>query len=357
MADDKSSKTEQPTAKRREKSREEGQVARSIEVNSAAVLLATIATLAITGPRLLAQCEEIMSAGLGRTANPDAVTAGGAQEVLDWAMRATASAAAPVVAAAALAGLLASVLQVGLKFTPKAMKPSLAKINLFKGLKRMVEPSQAVELTKSILKTVAVGAVAAMAVWERLPTMGTLVGMPPGQLLAETSKVVMAIAVKVVIAMIVIAALDYAWQRHRHEKQLKMSKDEVKKEAKESDLPPELRGQMRRRQSDAARKRMMADVPSADVVVVNPTHFAVALRYDGSKAAPEVVAKGVDHVALAIRRLAEDAGVTIVHEPPLARALYRDVEIGQMIPEELFTAVAEVLAFVFRTARRRRRVA
>jgi flagellar biosynthetic protein FlhB len=136
-----------------------------------------------------------------------------------------------------------------------------------------------------------------------------------------------------------------------------MSKEEVRKEAKESDVSPEMKGQMRRRQAEMARKRMLADVPTADVVVVNPTHYAVALRYDGSKPAPEVIAKGLDHLALTIRRIAEDAGVTVVHQPPLARALYREVELGQMIPEELFTAVAEVLAFVFRTARRRRRPA
>ena len=136
-----------------------------------------------------------------------------------------------------------------------------------------------------------------------------------------------------------------------------MSKDEVRQEARESDLSPELRGALRKKQMERARRRMLAAVPTADVVLVNPTHYAVALRYDGSRPAPEVVAKGVDLIAANIRRVAEENDVPVVREAPLARALYAQVEIGQMIPEDFFAAVAQVLAFVFRTAARRRLVA
>jgi flagellar biosynthetic protein FlhB len=295
-----------------------------------------------------------MAGGLSRTSDPSVVSSNGVWGLAQWGMRSFASAAAPVILAALAAGILASVAQVGLRFTGKQLKPSFQKLNLAKGLKNMVSPNQGVELLKSLLKLSAVGVVAVQAVWSRLPTFGLLVGLPPGALLSALAQLVSSIAFRVVGAMAVIAALDYAYQRRKHAKSLKMSKEEVKKEVKESDVSPEMKAQQRRRQSDAARKRMLSDVPSADVVVVNPTHFAVALRYDGSKPAPEVVAKGVDHLALKIRSIAEEAGVTIVHEPPLARALYRDVELGHQIPEELFTAVAEVLAFVFRTARRRR---
>jgi flagellar biosynthetic protein FlhB len=348
-------KTEKPTAKRKDKARKEGQVARSQEVNSAAVLLATLAVLAITAPRMLAACEKIVAGGLSRSGDPSIVSSGGVTGLLKWGMSSFAGAAAPVVLAAMAAGIVASVAQVGFRVTGKQLKPSFEKLNVAKGLKRMASPSQLVELLKSLAKLSAVGIVAAQAVWSRLPTLGRMVGMPPGRLLVELSHLVFSIAIRVVFAMAVIAALDYIWQRYRHQKSLKMSKEELKKEVKESDVSPEMKGQMRRRQAESARKRMLADVPTADVVVVNPTHFAVALRYDGSKPAPEVIAKGVDHLALKIRSIAEEAGVTVVHEPPLARALYRDVEIGHMIPEELFTAVAEVLAFVFRTARRRRK--
>ena len=155
-------------------------------------------------------------------------------------------------------------------------------------------------------------------------------------------------------AFMALAAVDYAWQRRRHEKSLKMSKDEVKQESRQSDLAPEVRGAIRRRQFAQARKRMIADVATADVVVTNPTHFAVALRYDGTKPAPDVIAKGADLVAKAIRDAAEAASVPVLTNPPLARALHREVEIGQHVPEEFFQAVAEVLAFVYRAAGRRR---
>jgi flagellar biosynthetic protein FlhB len=161
------------------------------------------------------------------------------------------------------------------------------------------------------------------------------------------------IALYVGVAYIGIAGADYAWQRHRHEKSMKMTKDEVKQEAKQQDIAPEVRRAIRRRQFQQARKRMIAEVATADVVITNPTHFAVALRYDGSRPAPELIAKGADLVAAAIREEAEKHDVTVVANPPLARALYREVEMGQMIPDAFFQAVAEVLAFVYRTAGRK----
>jgi flagellar biosynthetic protein FlhB len=155
------------------------------------------------------------------------------------------------------------------------------------------------------------------------------------------------------MAYLVIGAIDYAYQKHRTEKSMKMDKQEVKEEHKSTELPPEVRGAMRRRQMQAARARMMADVPQADVVVTNPTHFAVALRYDPAKSAPEVVAKGSDILAKRIKEIAREADVPVIADPPLARSLHASVEVGQQIPEEMFQAVAQLLAFVYRTARRR----
>ncbi len=163
-----------------------------------------------------------------------------------------------------------------------------------------------------------------------------------------------AIAQRAAFAYLLIAAVDYAWQRRRHERKLRMTRQELKDELRQYGLPAEVKAALRRRQMQAARNRMMAAVPEADVVVANPTHFAVALRYDGSRAAPEVVAKGQDLIAAQIRRVAEEHDVPIVSDPPLARALHRATEIGQVIPEELYAAVARVLAFVYRMARRRR---
>jgi flagellar biosynthetic protein FlhB len=162
-----------------------------------------------------------------------------------------------------------------------------------------------------------------------------------------------AIALRAAAAFFLIGLADYAWQRHRHEKNLRMDLQEVKDEAKQQQLPPEVRSAIRRRQMSAARARMMQAVPDADVVVTNPTHFAVALRYDGSKGAPEILAKGQDLVAQKIKQIARDAGVPVVEDKPLARSLHATVEVGEEIPEDLYQAVAAVLAWVYRTRPRR----
>jgi flagellar biosynthetic protein FlhB len=348
-------KTEKATPKRRGKARRDGVVAKSAEINQTAVLVATLAALAVEAPRLLRQMEAIMHDGLARTANPDAVVHGGIGGLSMWAMKVTATAAAPVLLVGALAAILANVGQVGLKFSGKAIRPSLNKINIGSGLKQLFSPKKGVELAKALVKLAIIGSVAGLTLWSKLPRMGLMVGMPPGQLISTAAHMLLSIAIRVSAALVVLSAIDYAFQKRSYEKRLRMTKEEVKQEGKEGNLPPEVRGKIRQKQMEQARRRMIAEVPDADVVVVNPTHFAVALKYDGSKAAPEVVAKGVDNVALKIREVAEEAEVPIVHQPPLARALYADVEIGDQIPEQFFGAVAEILAFVFRTARRRRR--
>jgi flagellar biosynthetic protein FlhB len=219
-------RTEKPTPKRRKKAREEGRVAKSAEIGSASVLVATMAALAFTAPSLLSQCEAVMRDGLSRSGTPGSASSGLAM----WGMMAFAKAAAPVVLAAAAAGVAASVFQVGLRFTPKALRPSFKKLNPAEGLKRMFGPNQAVELVKSIAKVAIVGAVAGTAVWSRLPTLGGLVGLPPGELLVTLAHLLLSIALRAVGAFAVVAAADYAWQRRKHEKSLKMSKQDVKQE-------------------------------------------------------------------------------------------------------------------------------
>jgi flagellar biosynthesis protein FlhB len=348
-------KTEKATPKRRAKARRDGTVAKSAEINQTAVLVATLAALAVEAPRLFRQMEAIMHDGLARTANPDAVVQGGLGSLVMWAIRVTATAAAPVLLVGAFAAVAANVAQVGFKFSGKAIRPSLSKINIGSGLKQLFSPKKGIELAKALAKLVIIGGVAGLSLWSKLPRLGLLVGMPPGQLISDASHMMLSIALRVSAALVVLSAIDYVFQKRSYEKRLRMTKQEVKQEGKEGNLPPEVRAKIRQKQVEQSRRRMISEVPDADVVVVNPTHYAVALKYDGSKAAPEVVAKGVDHIALKIREVAEEAGVPIVHQPPLARALFAGVEIGGQIPEEFFGAVAEVLAFVFRTARRKRR--
>jgi flagellar biosynthetic protein FlhB len=251
-------------------------------------------------------------------------------------------------------GLLANVAQVGFRPSSSALKPDFKRLNPASGFKNIFGPRIGFEAAKAITKISVVGAVVAMALIPALTNLGASVGTPPGALGHLIASGAMAIATRAVAAFLLIGIVDFIWQKRRHVKQLKMTKQEVKDESKQHTSPPEVRAAMRRRQLQASRARMMAAVPQADVVVTNPTHYAVALAYDGSRPAPIVVAKGKDLVAAQIRRIAAENDVPIVPDPPLARSLHASVELGQMIPAELYAAVAQVLAFIYRMAGRRR---
>jgi flagellar biosynthetic protein FlhB len=346
-------RTEKATPKRRGEARRKGQVVRSVDVNTAAVLAATVGALAALGPHLLRGLEGVVAQGLTQSGDLSLASPAGLRTLTMWAIRSFAATAAPVLGAAAAAGVAANVMQVRLRFSPVPLQPSLGKLNPLSGLKRLGSKDSVVEALKAVVKTSAVGLAAFLALWPELPRLAGLVGLPPAALLGTIGPMVTGLAVRVVFVFALIAVADWYWQRHRQEQRLMMTKEEVKQEQRQAELSPEVKRSIRRRQMEQARRRMMAAVPTADAVVVNPTHFAVALRYDGKKPAPEVVAKGADLVAAAIRRVAEEHGVPVISNPPLARALYREVELGGQIPERFFMAVAEVLAFVFRTARRR----
>lgn len=350
------SKTEKATPKRRGEARSKGQVAKSVELNSFAVLAGAVAALVLFGPRIFRSLLGIVAHGLAQSGRgAGLVSADGLPSLGKWALLAFLGALAPILILTALSGVLANVAQVRFKVTPKAIQPKWASVSPLAGFKRLASPRSLVELAKSLAKLAIVGGVAFLAVWPKLPELGALVGLPPGLLLPKLGGIVVGIALRAVAAFGLIGILDYVYQRRTFDKNLRMTKDEVKREARDADLPPELRGAIRRKQMEASRKRMLQAVPTADVVVTNPTHYAVALRYDGTRPAPEVVAKGADHLALRIREIAREHDVPVLENPPLARALYREVELDEMIPEEFFAAVAEVLAFVFRTARRRGR--
>lgn len=348
-------KTEKATPKRREEARKKGQVARSAEVGTAAALVAGVGVLAILGPKMLVGFEELMRTGLSQAWDPENGQEAGLAQVERWAMDAFVRLTAPVAIAVLVATFVLGAAQTRLRLMPGAMKPSLKKLSPLSGLKRILGPNGLVEAAKAIAKTAVVGGVAFFALWPELPRIGAMVGMGAADILSVAAQMTLRIAIKSTIAFVLIAALDMWWQRHRLDKQLRMSKDEVRREARQADVSPEVRSQVKKRQFELARRRMLADVPTADVVVTNPTHYAVALRYDGRTPAPEVVARGADHVAAAIRAVAEEHGVPIVANPPLARALYRDVDLGRQIPDTFFQAVAEILAFVYRTSGRRRK--
>jgi flagellar biosynthetic protein FlhB len=347
-------KTEKPTPKKLEDARKKGQVARSQELSGAGVLVAALIALSAFGPKLFVSIQESTVALLRLVADPQVVSSGGLASVIGAVAQHVGVAVVPILLTCCLAGVAINVVQIGVRPMPGALKPQFGKLNPLKGFKNIFfSPNSLVETAKGIVKIVVVGAVVSLALFPKIDELSALVGMAPADLLATGSTEAMGIAQKAAMAYLLIAFADYAWQRRRHIKSLMMDKQELRDEFKGQDLPSEVKGQLKRRAIEGARKRMMDDVPTADVVVTNPTHFSVALRYDGANLAPVVVAKGADRIALKIRETARDAGVTVVPDPPLARSLYASVEVGQMIPEELYEAVAQLLAYVYKVAGRR----
>lgn len=351
MAND---KTEKATPKRRQEARKKGQVAKSQDLGGAVVMLASLLSLSALGPASWGHMRDAMLNSLALISTPDVVDQAGIGTVLRSAMTDAGLAIAPIAMVCLVAGVVTGVLQVGWKPSTQALKPDPKRINPLKGFKNLFGMHFVFETGKTITKFAVIGTIAGIALLGELDQLGALVGLPPGDLLARAAQTILGIAQKAGVAYLAIAAVDFAWQRYRHEKSLKMDKEEIKQEFKQQTVSPEVRGAIRRRQMQAARARMMAAVPGADVVVTNPTHYAVALRYDGESPAPVVVAKGQDLVAARIRAVAAEHGVPVIANPPLARALHATVEIDRQIPEELFGAVAALLAFVYRTAGRRR---
>ena len=346
-------KTEKATPKKRSEARKKGQVAKSHDLNGAVVMFAALFALSATAPHLVAVLQSSLRDAFALIATPDVVNGSGLGPLVSAQAKAASLAAAPVIFTCVAAAVLINVIQVGGKPHVQALKPDPKRLNPISGFKNIYGPNALFEGAKNVFKVAAVGAVTALGVLPKLDQFAALVGMPPAELMPTLAHMVLGIAQRAGIAYLLIGIVDYAYQRYRTEKSLRMDKQEVKEEHKSSELPAEVRGAIRRRQMQAARARMMADVPTADVVVTNPTHFAVALRYDAEKAAPEVVAKGSDLIAQKIRELAADSGVPVIADPPLARSLHGAVEVGHQIPEELYQAVAGLLAYVYRTARRR----
>ncbi len=351
----KDNRTEKPTAKRRGESRKKGQVAKSGDLTGATVLGAALIAVLLTGHTIATSIASAMINIFGRIAHPSVVaTAGGLGSLVQVALSTLLGTLAPIFAICLAAALLVNVAQVGMRPSLQALRPNFGRLNPQAGLKRVFGPKILFETFKSLVKVALIGGVVAMALVPDIIHLGAAVGTAPyalGQLMASG---VAGIVERAAIGYFLIGVVDYVHQRRRNEKSLKMTKQEVKDEAKQQQLPAEVRSAIRRRQIQLARARMMAAVPKADVVVTNPTHFAVALAYDGEQPAPVVIAKGTDHVALQIRQIAEEHMIPIIEDPPLARELHRVVELDQMIPAELYKAVAEVLAFVYRMAARKR---
>jgi flagellar biosynthetic protein FlhB len=349
-----SDKTEKATPKRREEARKQGNVAKSQDLSGAVVVLAGLFTLSATGPAMVQRMADGIHDSLAAGAGKDPVTINTVGDLVLHSGQNAVMCVAPIVVVCAAAAIVVNVAQVGLRPKSKALKPNFKRLNPQTGFKRIAGKQGLVELVKNLIKVAVVAWVVLGALLPHITDYAAMVGVSPLQLGGSMFALIKSIAMRATLAYLFLGIIDFFYQRWFHEKSLRMDKQEVKDEGKGQDLPAEVRGAIRRRQRDAARTRMMADVPTADVIVTNPTHFSVALKYDGQSSAPTVVAKGQDILALRIREIAAEAGVPIVPDPPLARSLHSTVEVGQQIPEELFQAVAQILAYVYRVAGRRR---
>lgn len=347
-------KTEKPTPRRRRKAREKGQVAKSNEVMAVVVLLTGLLTLYATAGYLYRHMTGLIRQVLGQAhtwdVNMDTIQTFGlrALEGFFWLVL-------PVLVLVFVMALLAGLAQVGFMWVPSLLKPKLEKLNPFKGLKRIASKRTLMELFKSVGKVVIVGYVAYATIIGRMEELSTLGHLSVIGILHFVCEVAFLVFLKAAAIMVVLAALDWAFNKWEYEKNLKMSKKELKDEWKQTEGDPLVKQRIRQTQMKMAQQRMMAAVPEADVVVTNPTHYAVALLYQpGSMDAPQVTAKGKNLVAQKIRDLARAHDVPLVNDPPVAQALYQ-VEVGQTIPVELFEAVAAILAYVYRLKNRHHR--
>lgn len=347
-------KTEDATPKKREDARKKGTVAKSMDINGSVVLLAGIGALLATGSASYDRMSAAMRSFFVHISDPSVVSDHGLGSLFGEVGKAVGLSVAPIAAAGLLAGVIASVSQVKWKPSGQIIKPDPKKLNPISGAKNLFGKRALFETVKNIVKVAVVGAVVALILIPNVTDVAALVGMPPSDLLAMLVSKVLRLTLWAAAAYLVIAAADYGYQRYETNKQLKMTKEEVKQEFKNMEQSAELKGAIKRKQMGAARARMMADVPDADVIVTNPTHYSVALKYSPDKSAPVVVAKGKDLIAFKIREIAAANGVPIVPDPPLARSLHASVEVGHMIPEDFFQAVASLLAYVYRTAGQRR---
>ena len=346
-------KTEAPTEKKRRESREEGQVAFSKELSSAALLAGIVLTLVATSPLILDAFRELMTRIFRQMASADELTINSVYTLSREIVSTMLPAFTPFLMVIIFVAIFSSVLQVGVQITFKAIAPKFSKLSPLTGIKRLFSSQSLADFLKSMAKMIIVGFVGYLTYMEKISELNGLSVSTPEAILKYNFTVVAEIAGKILLAMVAIAIFDYFYQRWHHEQQMMMTKQEVKEETKQTEGDPQLKARIRQIQREMSNARMMQEVPKADALIVNPTHFSVAVLYDRDvMVAPEVTAKGADHMALRMRTIARENNVPILERPELARDLYANVEIGEDIPERFYKAIAEILAFVYRLRKR-----
>ncbi len=347
-------KTERGTAKKRQDARNKGQVAKSAELAGASVLLTAIVSLMMFGgfmkERFMSLFTDVFLNRLQMELTPENVT-----ELFNQYGIQILILLAPLLGLTFIIAIVANVAQVGFMATGEGLTPKFGKINPIKGFKNIFSTRSFVEFLKSIFKLVLIAYLVYSTLWGQRSSFASLSHIGTEDIFRFAAKMTMNLGMKIAVVLMIMAFMDFMYQKYEHEKSLKMSKQDIKDEYKKMEGDPLIKGKIRERQRSMAMKRMMQEVPKADVIITNPTHFAVALKYDGSKMeAPQIIAKGQDFVALRIRELAKEHGVVTMENKPLARALFQRAEIGDVVPADLFQAVAEVLAYVYKLKGKKR---
>jgi flagellar biosynthetic protein FlhB len=350
---DRESKTEEATPQKLEKAREQGDGVRTMDLGSFATLAASSAVVLVAGGWLARNMAAQLTPFF---AHPEDMILEGHSgvEVFRYALMAGAPALLMVLIASSVSGAAASLLQGGLRFSPKKLAPDFSKLDPRKGLERMFGPDGLMQFVKSLVKVGMTGALAWWLVKPYVIQLPQLSGMEPAAMLPFSMEVIRRLVYAVAALTLGVAGADWLWQRQRFMTRMRMTKEEVKEDFKNAEGDPHVKARQKQIRHERARRRMMQAVPEATMVVMNPTHYAVALKYDaGETAAPLCVAKGLDSLALKIRAVAEEAGVPIIEDPPLARALYAAVDIDEMIPPAHYEAVAKIIGFILNAGKRR----
>lgn len=341
-------KTEKATPKKKSEARRKGQVAKSSELSPALIILVVFSLLLFFGSSIGSGLQKIIRLSLSEFSVWE-VTVDNVHVVFLQFLWIGAQFMLPIFLVTIVVGLVANYVQVGFLFTGEPLKMKLERLDPIKGFKRIVSLRALVELAKSLLKIVIVTTVVFVVLWGEKDKLLLLSQYSLLQMISFVGSLTLKLGIYVAILLVILAIFDYIYQRYEHNKSLRMSKQDIKDEYKTTEGDPLIKRRIRERQQQMAMRRMMQEVPSADVVITNPTHFSIAIKYEsGQMSAPVVIAKGQDYVAMRIREVATAHGIMLIENKPLARALYERVEIGQAIPEDLFKAVAEVLAYVYR---------
>lgn len=340
-------RTEPATPKKREEARKKGQIANSRELTSVLVLLSALSVFYFSGGWMFHQVGDIMKTVFGQAGQLDL----GVQNVhsLMWFLfQKGVMLMAPLIAVVAVAGILGNIAQFGFLLTGEPLTPDLKKLNPLKGIKRLISMRGGVELGKAILKVIIIGGVAFLMIRGEMTKIPALVSISVSSITAFIGQVALKLGFYTCLVLIILAAIDLVFQRWQHERDLRMTKQEVKDEFRQREGDPMVRSRIRAIQREMAMRRMMDAVPDATVVITNPTHLAVAIKFDRSMQAPKVLAKGAGHLAARIKEIAAEHDIPVIEQKPLARALFKNVEIDQYIPADLYHAVAEILAYVYR---------